>query len=111
MSDNQRLLHNLIVNLIKDKFSKEYSEVSINPDGYPDITLSNFGMAIMQIVVETEAGINEQNALKWKSLAESPTKLTLVLPKSSRLIATELLWQHGLSQKVKLAFYDIKLEI
>lgn len=111
MSDKQKLLHSLIVNLIKDKFAKEYSEVSINPDGYPDITLSNFGMAIMQIVVETEEGINEQNALKWKALAQSPTKLTLVVPKSSKLTATELLWQHGLSQQVKLAFYEIKLEI
>jgi hypothetical protein len=55
--NNEKLLHDLIVDYLKHKLSKEYKEIKVNPAGNPDLTLSNHGLILALVEVETENSI------------------------------------------------------
>ncbi len=107
--DNEHLVHNLIINHLKHRFRKEYSEIKVNPGGDPDLTLSNHGLLLAVVEVETENSITREKAEKWKDLAQPGTKLILMVPKSSRVKVMEILWQKGIADRVGVGTYDIAI--
>lgn len=109
--DNERLLHDLIVDLLIHRLSKDYKEIKVNPSGDPDLILSNHGLILALMEVETESSINPDRAEKWKEMFQPGSKLVLIVPKSAKMKVTELLWQNGIADKISLGTYEVVINI
>jgi hypothetical protein len=108
---NEKLTHDLIVDHMKHKFSREYKEVKVNPQGSPDIVLGNHGMALANVEVETESTINQEKAEEWKALAGQGLKLVLIIPKNMKVKVTELLWEKGIMDRVSVGSFEITINM
>ena len=71
--------------------------------------LSNHGLVLAAVEVETESSITPEKAEKWKSLAQPGSKLIVMVPKSSRVKVMEMLWQKGIADRVGVGTYDIAI--
>lgn len=107
--DNERLVHDLIVEQLRHRFRKEYSEITVSPGGDPDMTLSNHGLVLAVVEVETAGSITAEKSGKWKNLAQPGTKLILMVPKNSRVKVMEMLWEKGIADRVGVGTYDIAI--
>lgn len=108
---NEKLTHDLIVEHMRNKFSRDYKEVKVNPQGNPDITLGNHGMELANVEVETESTINQEKAEEWKALVAQGLKLILITPKNMKLKTTELLWEKGIMDRVSVGSYEITINM
>lgn len=109
--DDERLLHDLIVNHMKMKLSREYREIKANPSGSPDLILANHGLVLAVVEVETENSITPEKAEEWKTMAQPGTKLILMVPKSAKVKTMEMLWQKGIAERVGVGSYEIALNM
>jgi hypothetical protein len=109
--DSEKLLHDLIVDYLKQKLSKEYKEIKINPAGNPDLTLSNHGLILAVLEVETESSITPQKAEKWKEMSQAGCKLILMVPKNAKVKVMELLWQNRIADRVGVGSYEIAVNM
>ncbi len=107
--DNEGLMHELIVERMRSKFSKEYREIKINPGGGPDIVLADHGLTVALVEVETDRGITAERASKWTEMAGTGTKLILMVPRHAKVRTTELLWKEGIADKVGVGSYEITI--
>lgn len=107
--DNEHLIHDLIVDHLRHRFRREYSEIKVNARGDPDLTLSNHGLVLAVVEVESESSITPEKAGKWKDLAQPGTKLILMVPKNARVKVMEMLWQKGIADRVGVGTYDIAI--
>ena len=114
------LLHEIILEHLKKRLSREYKEIGINKTGekkaeyrglYPDMILGNHGMILALLEVETAESISEKGAEKWKVLSDLGVKLILMVPKDLKVKATELLWTKGLMGKVSMGTYEISVNM
>jgi len=105
--ERQRLVHDLIVDSLRGKFSKEYREIMVNPEGGPDIVLASHGLTMAMVEVETEGSITPEKAGKWKDMVRSGAKLILMVPKHTKVKTTELLWKQGIADRVGVGSYEI----
>jgi hypothetical protein len=119
-SKDEQFLHDWVIRKIKEKNSRIYSEVNINPADeqnfdlngkYPDVVLVNHGQVVSVIEVDTKETVSEQNIEKWKALSELGVKLTLIVPKEDQNKARDLVWKNGLVAKVDIKFFDVQLNI
>jgi hypothetical protein len=108
---NEKLVHDLIVDHLRNKFSREYQEVKVNPQGSPDIVLGNHGLVLANVEVETESTINSGRADEWKTLADSGVKLILMVPKKTKVKVPELLWNKGIMDRVSVGSYEISINM
>jgi hypothetical protein len=108
---NEKLTHDLIVEHMRGKFSREYKEVKVNPQGSPDIILGNHGLVLANVEVETEGSINPVKADEWKSMVGQGVKLILMVPKNSKMKVTELLWEKGIMDRVGVGSYEISIHM
>lgn len=106
---NEKMMHDLIIDRLRTRFSREYKDIKVNAEGNPDITLANHGLTIAVVEVETENSITPEKAKSWKGLARSGSKLILVVPQKAKVKTMELLWQHGIVDKVGVGTYEIKI--
>lgn len=104
---NEKLVHDLIVDHLKQKLCREYKDIRVNTEGNPDMVLANHGLVLANVEVETDSTINPEKADGWKGLAEPGTKLILMVPKNAKAKVTELLWQKGIMDKVSVGSYEI----
>ncbi len=109
--DNEKLMHDLIVERLRGKFSKEYGEMRVNADGGPDIILANHGLTVALVEVETDRSITREKAARWKEMAESGSRLILMVPKAAKVRAMELLWKEGIADRVGLGSYEIVISM
>jgi hypothetical protein len=109
--DNERLVRSLIVERLRRKLRRDYEEVKINPEGNPDITLSSHGLTLAVVQVETEGSVTPEQAEKWAGLAGRGTKLILMVPRASKVKATDLLWQKGIMDRVAMGTYEIQINM
>ena len=109
--DTEKLLHDLIVDYLKRKLSKEYKEIKVNPEGYPDLILANHGLTLAILEVETENSITPEKTEKWKKMSQEGPKLILMVPKNSKAKVIELLWQNGIADKVSVGSYEISINM
>jgi len=105
--EREKLVHDLIVDRLRGKFSKEYKEIKVNPEGSPDIILASHGLTMAMVEVETEGSITLEKAGKWKEMAQSGSKLILMVPKHAKVRTTELLWKNGIADSVGVGSYEI----
>jgi hypothetical protein len=61
------------------------------------------------VEVETESSITPEKAKIWKELAQSGSKLILMIPQNAKVKTMELLWQQGIADKVGVGSYEIKI--
>jgi hypothetical protein len=115
-----RLIHDLVVNNLKKKLSREFRDIKVNlygekahafKDLYPDIIISNHGMVILIIEVETESSLSQEKAEIWKKISDTGTKLNVIVPRELKVRATELLWQTGLAGKVGIGTYELNINL
>lgn len=105
-----KLVHDLIVDYVIDRLKRDYREIKKNPDGNPDLILSNHGMVMAYLEVETEGSINPEKAKMWKEIS-GKGKLILMIPKDLRLKVTDLLWQQGITGSVSIGTYEITINM
>ena len=108
---NERLTHDMILDYLIKRLSKEYREIKVNPSGDPDLVLGNHGLVLAHLEVETEGTITPEKAEQWKRTAQLGTKLILMVPKHSKVKVMEILWQTGLADKVGVGSYDIQVQM
>jgi hypothetical protein len=108
---DEKLLHNLILNYLRQRLSKEYKEIKINPEGDPDIILSNHGLILAVVEIETESTITNEKAERWKEIIDSGEKLILMVPKQAKVKVMELLWQKGIGDRVGVGSYEIVINM
>ncbi len=109
--NDETLLHDLIVDFLRKRLSREYDDVKINPSSNPDIVLSNHGLAVAIVQVETEGSISPEKAKVWKGLLKEGVRFILMVPKNSRLKVTELLWQNDLAGRISVGTYEILINL
>jgi hypothetical protein len=109
--ERDRLLHDLIVGRLTDKFSGGYKEIKINSAGSPDLVLGNHGLTLAVVEVETEKSITDEKAQEWKEMTKSGIKLILMVPRSARVRVMEILWKLGIADRVGLGSYEIVINM
>lgn len=103
---DEELVHNLIVDYLKKRLSREYKEIEVNPSGNPDLILANHGLTLAIVEVETDSSITPEKAEKWKIMSQQ-NKLIIMVPKNAKVKAMEFLWQKGIGDKVGIGTYEI----
>lgn len=109
--ENEKMIHELIIERLKRKFTGQYKEVKINAGGSPDLILANHGLTLAAVEVETESTITSEKAERWKEMAQSGSKLVLIVPKNSKVKTMELLWKSGIADKVGVGTYEISIQM
>ncbi len=119
-STDEQFLHDWVIRKVHEKYSREYSNVHINPGDeknfeyngtYPDIVFENYDQIVMIAEVETKETINTERAEKWKSLSELGAKLCLLVPKNMQNEARDICWKSGLVAKVNIGSFDVNLTL
>ncbi len=103
------MLKGLVIEQLKVRYLRQYSEVLLNRDSEPDIILSNHGLKIAAICVETDKTLLEERVSKWKSILEQGLKLLLVVPARSKTKVANLLWDAGMMTQVSVGTYEINI--
>lgn len=109
--ENEKLIHELIIERLKKKFAGQYKEIKMNESGNPDLILANHGLTLAVVEVETESTITSEKADKWREMARSGSKLVLMVPKNSRVKTMELLWKSGIADRVGVGTYEISIQM
>lgn len=114
------LIHEMILEHVKRRLSRDYKEISINKKGekkaeyggyYPDMIFGNHGMVLALLEVEASDTISERQAEIWKELSGLSVKLILMIPKDMKVRVTDLLWSKGLMDKVSIGTYEISVKM
>jgi hypothetical protein len=116
---NEKLIHDWMISYLRGRLSRDYDDIKINlgdektefKGTYPDLILSNHGIILAIMEVETDKSVNEEQAEKWKSLSGQGAKLILMVPKSMKAKAVDLLWKQGLVDKASVGSYDINISM
>ncbi len=120
MQDTEAVLHDAIAEELKKKLKHHYREIKSNPSGeklhefkgqYPDIILSEHGMVLAIVEIETENSITPDKINIWKSLAGSGARLILMVPKVMKPKLASMLWDGGLADKAALGSYEISINM
>lgn len=109
--ERDKLLHDLIVDSLKDKFAGAYKEIEVNPAGSPDMVLGNHGLTLAIVEVETGRSITQEKAAKWKEMSQSGSKLILMVPANLKVRVMELLWKSGIADRVGVGSYEILIKM
>jgi len=118
--ESDRIFHNWLVTHLKARFSRDYSEIAINPDGeeneefrgcYPDLILKSHGMVMAIVEVETESSIDEERGAYWKELSRQGARLILMVPENEKARVTDLLWKNGIMQNVSVGSYGFRINM
>jgi len=117
-TSDEQFLHDWVIRKLKEKYSRLYKEVHINPGDeknyelkghFPDAVCVNYGQIMLIIEVETRESINEQEIDQWKELSQLGAQLVVLVPKEVQNDARDLCWKNGIASKVKIGFFDVLL--
>lgn len=118
--NDEQVLHDWVVGHLKEKFSRIYSDIKINPGDtkdyefsgyYPDVLFINYGQVTQIIEVETSSTVNQDRVDHWKELSGLGVKLVVLVPKNRHKNAMELCWSNGLAAKVKIGTYEFQIDM
>lgn len=117
---SQKEFLNWFIGNLKDKLSKEYSEVKINyiddkthefEGHYPNLILSNYGMVMSIVLVLGDSDISADKVNKWKEMSTLGAKLTLMVPDRAKKKVMDLLWERMIAQNVAVGSYELKINM
>lgn len=115
-----QLIHEWIVSHLKGKLSRDYDDIKANFEEersnefkghYPDLILSNHGMVLAIVEVETDSTISSEKAAEWKEISGLGAKLILMVPRASKARVIDLLWKQGIADKASVGTYDINVNM
>lgn len=118
--DNDKLIHDWMVNYLRQRLSRDYKDIKVNLEGenknefkgsYPDLVLGNHGMVLAVMEVETENSITLEKADEWKTLSGLGVKLIIMVPNISKAKVIDLLWKKGIADKVGVGSYEINVKM
>ena len=118
--DNDKLIHDWLINYLEHRLSRDYKDISINLEGekknefkghYPDLILGNHGLTLAVMEVETEKSITTEKAGEWKALSGLGAKLIVMVPNASKAKVVDLLWKQGIADKVSVGSYEINVKM
>lgn len=116
---NEQLIHDLIIQEVKNRYLKIHKEVHINPGEeknfavqgyYPDIIFGGYGQIVQVAEVETESNLTKERVPYWERLASLGIPCAILVAKRNQRMLHDLLWKTGLMGKVKVALFDIIFE-
>ena len=119
-TEDKNVIHDAIAEEVRKKLRHQYREIKLNPSGqrlhefngqYPDLILSEQGMVLALVEIETENSITPDKINIWKSLAGSGPRLILMAPKAMKARLASMLWDSGLAGKVALGSYEISINM
>ncbi len=110
-SNQEIMLKNLVIEQLRARFSRQYSEVLVNVDALPNLILSNHGLKIAALCVETEGSLQGDRADAWRSIIGQGLKLVLVVPSRSKAKVTSLLWDYNLMTDVSVGTYELQVNV
>jgi hypothetical protein len=114
------LVHELVLEHVRKKLSREYKEVAVNRKGekkaqyegyYPDVILGNHGIVLALLEIETADTLSEKQAETWKAMSGLGVKLIVMIPKELRMRVTDLLWSKGIMDRVSVGTYEIAVHM
>lgn len=120
VSADEQFLHDWVIRQAREKFSKLYNEININPGEeqnsefkghYPDILLGSYGQVVQIIEVETKSTVKEEKVQYWKSVSELGVQLIILVPKELQNTLRDICWKNGLAAKVKIGSFDVDIKI
>ena len=120
MTEGEAALHNAVLGEMKKRLRFQYRDIKVNHLGekahefksfYPDMILSEQGMVLAVVEVETENSFTPDKIETWKKLAGSGARLILMVPKSLKSKITAALWDSGIADKVALGSYEININM
>ncbi len=120
MKDSEAVLHDVVAAEIKKKLKHLYRDIKQNPSGeklhefggqYPDLILSEQGMVLAVVEIETENSITPDKINVWKAMSGSGARLILMVPKGVKPKLSSMLWDTGLAGKVSLGSYEISIDM
>lgn len=109
-----------MINHLKQKLSREYDEVRINLEGekeaefkghYPDLILSNHGLVLSVVEVETHESLTSEKADEWKALSGLGVKLIIMAPRAAKAKIIDLLWKKGIADRTSVGSYDLNVQM
>ena len=118
--EKEAAVHDAIAEEIRKKLRHQYREIRLNPSGqklhefkgqYPDLILSEQGMVLAVVEIETENSITPDKINIWKGMAGSGPRLILMVPKTMKAKLASMLWDGGLADKVSLGSYEISINM
>lgn len=111
LADREDMLKNIVIDQLKARFSRQYSEVHVNSDSSPHLILSNHGLKIAALCVETEKSLAENRADDWRAIVDGGLKLVLVVPVRLKARVTTLLWDCNLMTEATVGTYDVQINV
>jgi hypothetical protein len=120
IAEHEKAVHDAIIEEIKKKLRFQYKDIKVNHLGekshefkgfYPDMILSEQGMVLALVEVETEQTYSREKVDSWKKLVGSGPRLILMAPKGMKAKLTAALWDGGIADKVALGSYDITINM
>ncbi|QWR78182.1 hypothetical protein [Candidatus Magnetomonas plexicatena] len=118
MESEEKIFHDWLLMYLKQKLSREYTEVLTNFNKenkfegmYPDLILNNYGMTVGVVVVETDSTITAESAKRWKQLSGKGVKLIVMVPERAKQKVMGLLWDEGIAGSVALGGYELKVNM
>lgn len=119
VSADEQFLHDWVIRQAKEKFSKLYNEININPGEeqnsefkgfYPDILLGSYGQVVQIVEIETKSTITEDRVEYWKSVSDLGVKLVILVPKELQNQLREMCFKNGLAAKVNIGSFDVDIK-
>lgn len=120
MTDAETALHDAVAEELKKRLRHQYKEIKVNTGGqktheykglYPDMILSEQGMVLAVVEIETENSFNPDRIALWKELAGSGARLMLMVPKPLKPKIAATLWDAGLVDKAAVGSYEISIQM
>ncbi len=118
MDQSEHAVHDAIVEEIRKKLRHQYKEIKINLSGekahefngeFPDMVLSEHGMVLALVEVETENSFSPDKIEVWRKLVSGGPRLMVILPKHMKAKLTSALWDSGIADKISLGGYEITI--
>ena len=120
MTEAEAALHDAVEEEMKKRLRHTYRDIKANRAGqktheykglYPDMILSEQGMVLAVVEIETENSFNPDRIALWKELAGSGARLMLMVPKSLKPRIAAALWDAGLADKAAVGSYEISINM
>lgn len=120
MTSEQAALHDAIAQELRKRLRHRYRDIKMNLSGqrqhefgghYPDLILSEQGMVLALVEIETEGSFTPDKIEIWKGLVGSGPRLILMVPKDIKAKLTGILWDSGLADRVSLGSYEITINM
>ncbi|MCX8026624.1 MAG: hypothetical protein N3A62_02045 [Thermodesulfovibrionales bacterium] len=103
------LLKEVVIEQLKERYKKKYSDVVVDKEPNPDLVVYNHGLKIATVFVETEDSLTKQRAETWKASLKDGSRVIVLIPTNSKTNLTSILWDMNLMADISIGTYDLNI--